>query len=78
MKTAISIPDDLFRSADSVAKKLGMSRSGLYAAAVAEYVAKYRARGLTERLNAVYADEGSQLDPSLRALQTQSLEHEEW
>ncbi|UCG87969.1 MAG: hypothetical protein JSW71_05335 [Gemmatimonadota bacterium] len=78
MKVAISISDELFRSADSVAKKLGMSRSGLYAVAVAEYVAKYRARSLTERLNAVYSDEESLLDPSTRALQARSLEQEEW
>ena len=41
MKTAISLPDDLFDSADELAQQLGVSRSELYARAVAEYLAKH-------------------------------------
>ncbi len=55
MKTAISLPDDLFRSADSLAERLGVSRSQLFATAVAEFLAKHQARKVTEQLNAVYA-----------------------
>ena len=42
MKTAISLPDDLFSEADLLAKSLGKSRSRLVAEALAEYVAKHR------------------------------------
>jgi len=42
MKTAISIPDPLFDAAEDVADRLGVSRSQLYAKALAEYVAKHR------------------------------------
>ena len=35
MRTAISIPDDLFESAEELAAELGMSRSQLYATALA-------------------------------------------
>lgn len=59
MKTAISLPDNLFKSGDSLAKRLGISRSELYARALADFVAKYKASQLTQRLNAVYAEEES-------------------
>ena len=38
MKTAISIPDEVFEAADRTAKKLGVSRSELYATAVHEFI----------------------------------------
>jgi len=44
MKVALSIPDDLFESGESLSKRLGVSRSRLYATALAEFVAKNRGR----------------------------------
>jgi len=80
MKTAISLPDDLFEAADRLAIRLGRSRSELYATALAEYLEKHRFQGVTERLDAVYQaqPEDSQLDPVLDTLQLQSLPREEW
>ena len=42
MKTAISVPNDVFESADELADELGVSRSALYSTAMAEYLAKHR------------------------------------
>ena len=78
MKTAISLPDRLFRSGDTLAKRLGVSRSELYARALAEYVAKHRADQITKRLNAVYAREDSRLDSALVAAQARALPRERW
>lgn len=78
MKTAISIPDALFASADALAKKLGISRSRLYATALAEYVAKQRTSRVTERLNAVYATEESRLPDDIRRAQQRLLLRQEW
>ncbi len=81
MKTAISIPDDVFKEAELAAKKLGVSRSELYANAVAEFVERYRREGVTEKLNAIYgAEEGeeSSLDPNLQSLQLETLAKEDW
>lgn len=78
MKTAISLPDALFRSGDALAKRLGVSRSELYARALADYVAKHRADQITKRLNAVYATEDSRLDPAFAAAQRRTLSHEKW
>lgn len=77
MKTAISIPDELFESADELAKQLGVSRSELYARAVAEYLAKHRDSDVTDRLNAVYASEDSRLAEPLRRSQAASV-REDW
>lgn len=78
MKTAISLPDDLFESADELARRLGVSRSELYAEAVAEYLAKHRNEDVTARLNEVYADEASGVDSALRSAQARSLGSSEW
>ena len=78
MKTAISIPDKVFRSADALAKRLGISRSELYTTAVIELLTRNQGRLVTARLDAVYAEEDSALSPSLIQLQAKSLAHEEW
>lgn len=76
MKTAISVPDEVFEAAERAAKSLGVSRSELYATAVREDLERYRRGDLTEKLNQVYEDDeaASELDERLQALQLSSLE----
>lgn len=78
MKTAVSVPDPVFNSADALAKRLGISRSRLYATAVAEYVAKFQASRVTERLDAVYGKEDSRMDPRLARAQRKALKRDKW
>lgn len=80
MKTAISIPDELFTVAEDAAQRLGVSRSELYRRALREFLAKHDVQAVTEALDAVYSGqpEASQLDPSLARLQLASLADEEW
>lgn len=78
MKIALSIPDELFASAEALAKRLGVSRSRLYASALQEFVAKQRSKNVTERLNGVYAEHDSSLDKTLRQIQARSLEKNTW
>jgi metal-responsive CopG/Arc/MetJ family transcriptional regulator len=78
MKVALSIPDDVFESAESLGKRLGVSRSRLYATALAEFVAKHRGRKTTERLNAVYGTEDSSVAPGMRRLQHRSIDRDSW
>ena len=77
MKTTVSIPDKVFRSADSLAKRLGVSRSKLYAIALADFLSRHQGRQVKERLDAVYNKEASGLDPGIIKLQVKSLPPEE-
>ena len=56
MKTAISLPDSLFRQADQMAAELSISRSRLVAMALEEFIRRHRQQKVTERLDAVYCD----------------------
>ncbi len=78
MKTAISLPDELFKAAESLAGRLGISRSRLYATALEDYIARHQARRVSERLDAVYATESSELDPALGTAQKRTLKNSEW
>jgi metal-responsive CopG/Arc/MetJ family transcriptional regulator len=78
MKTAISLPDALFESADALAQRLGVSRSQLYATAVAEFLAKHQDTKVTERLDHVYAQQPSRLARPLRRAQARALHTTEW
>jgi metal-responsive CopG/Arc/MetJ family transcriptional regulator len=78
VKTAISLPDDLFRLAEAAARKLKMSRSQLYATALEEYLERRKTSNITARLNKIYSTESSELDPALQSAQLRSLEREDW
>jgi len=78
MKTAISILDKVFRLADALAKRLGISRGELYANAIAEFLSKHQSRQVTAHLDAIYEQEDSSLAPHLIQLQAKSLAREEW
>lgn len=51
MKTAISVPDQLFLEADQLAKHLGKSRSQLYSQAVQEYLRRHSPDAVTAAMN---------------------------
>lgn len=78
MKTAVSIPDPVFDAAEELAGRLGVSRSKLYARALSEYLESHLERRITERLDEVYSDRDSELDPALARLQSASLPRDEW
>lgn len=78
MKTAISLPDDLFRQADDLAKRLGIPRSQLYARALAEYLDAHGSAQVTDALNAVYGETASSLDPEIAGAQAAAVGEEGW
>jgi metal-responsive CopG/Arc/MetJ family transcriptional regulator len=79
MKTAISIPDSIFQAAEGLAHRLGISRSELYAKAVAEYMDSHKYQNVTNALNEVYSEEeSSSLDEALNTMQMRSIPKEEW
>jgi len=78
MKTVISIPNDVFAAADKLAERLAMSRSRLYATAVAEYVAKHEAARVTEQLDAVSGAEPRGLGAEVRRGQGRAARRAPW
>ena len=78
MKSDISIPNPVFVAAKNLAKKMGVSLSDLYTAALNAYVAEHQMENITATLNQVYADEPSNLEPELVKMQVISLEGEQW
>ena len=78
MKSDISIPNPVFVAAENLAKKMGVSLSELYNAALNAYVTEHQKENITEALDQVYIDEPSTLEPELVKMQVVSLEGEEW
>jgi metal-responsive CopG/Arc/MetJ family transcriptional regulator len=79
MKTAISLPDDLFRAAERHAKRAQKSRSQLYAEALAEYLGRHAPEEVTDAMNRVVARLGEAgADPFVAAAGRRVLERTEW
>jgi metal-responsive CopG/Arc/MetJ family transcriptional regulator len=78
VKTAISIPEELFESAEEFARGRGMSRSELYATALRRYLEEHRAGMITERLDEIYGTESDGLDPDIARLQARALPEDDW
>ena len=78
MKTAISIPNNVYRQAESFAKRNRLSRSALYTEAVILFMDQRKPEDVTGRLNEIYGQESSELDPVLQAMQTRSISRESW
>ena len=76
MKTAISVPDDLFARADELARRTGVSRSEIYVLALREYVIARDSEHVLRALNLVDSTQGSSIDEDLMQAQVEILS--EW
>ena len=77
MKTAISIPDQVFEEAEKLANELQVSRSKLYTQAVQQFIEYHEKGGVTGALNRIYGQEESTLDEELAKIQQSSVA-EKW
>ena len=78
MRTAVSIPDDVFAEAEELVRRLKISRSELYANAIREYVARHDPDTVTAALNLVYDDDDSAPDAAIRMAAIKTLRRVEW
>jgi len=78
MKTAISIPDKIFRDAERLSRRLKKSRSQIYAEAVTEYVARHDPEAVTEAMNRVCEMIVDYPDPAISGAARRILEDVEW
>ena len=78
MKTAISLPDAVFRAAERQARRSGKSRSQLYAEALAEYLSRHAPDEVTEAMNRVVDQVNEPEDAFARTAASAALERVEW
>ena len=78
MKTAVSIPDEIFERAERLAKRDRRSRSELYAAALDEYVARHSPDEVTETMNLVCERMGEEKDTFIATASQRVLKSIEW
>ena len=78
MKTAVSIPDEIFKRADRLAHRAGKSRSEVFCEALREYLARHSTDEVTEAMDRVCEHVGDQSDPFVAAAARGVLERVEW
>lgn len=78
MKTAISVPDEIFERAERLAKRSHRSRSELYSAALKEYVARHTPEEVTEAMDRACDAAGESRDEFVSAAARRALERVEW
>ncbi|MBN1608131.1 MAG: hypothetical protein JW940_15975 [Polyangiaceae bacterium] len=78
MKTAVSVPDEVFTRAERLAKRLKVSRSELYSRAVREYVARHAPDEVTETWDRTIRELGQPSDEFNREAARRVLERIEW
>ncbi len=78
MKTAVSIPDDVYRKAERLARRTKRSRSRLYSDALTDYVARHTPEEVTEAMNRVCDAVGDTKDEFVATAARRILERVEW
>ena len=78
MKTAVSIPDDIFKKAEILARRTQKSRSQLFSEALWEYLARHSPEEVTDAMNQVIDEIGESTDPFLSFASKRVLETTEW
>lgn len=78
MKTAVSVPDDVFERAERLAKREHRSRSEVYSSALREYVARHEPDEVTEAMDQVLAEVGAGIDPFVTEVSRRTLASTEW
>ena len=78
MKTAVSIPDEVFKGAEALARRTRKSRSQLFSDAVREYAARHAPEDVTDAMDRVCAELGDPTDEFVASAARQVLERSEW
>jgi metal-responsive CopG/Arc/MetJ family transcriptional regulator len=78
MKTAISIPDKIYRDAERLSRRLKKSRSQVYTEAVTEYVARHDPQAVTEAMNSICEAVDTRPDSLTSAAARRTLDGVEW
>lgn len=78
MKTAVSIPDEVFEKVERLARRARKSRSRVFSDALEEYVARHAPDEVTEAMNRVCEQLGDEKDAFIAAAGRRVLARTEW
>ncbi len=78
MKTAISVPNDVFQLSEKLAKKLKVSRSAVFAMGVKKLAEEHDEDEIIRQINRVCEKVDTSVDPVLFRMAMLSLPKEEW
>jgi metal-responsive CopG/Arc/MetJ family transcriptional regulator len=78
MKTAVSIPDDIFEEAERLAERTRRSRSDIYSRALAEYVARHAPDRVTEAMDRALSELTEDADTFAATAGRRALKRSEW
>ena len=78
MKTAVSVPDLVFREAERYAQKTGKSRSQVYSDALRQYLLQHAPDAVTDSMNDACAKAQEPDDGFMRLAARRILRRESW
>jgi len=78
MKTAISVPDEIYEGAERLARRTKKSRSRLFSDALREYLARHAPEEVTEAMNRACAEAGEGNDWFVSSAARRTLERSQW
>jgi metal-responsive CopG/Arc/MetJ family transcriptional regulator len=78
MKTAVSIPDEVFEGAERLARRTRKSRSRLFGDALREYLARHAPDEVTDAMNRACAEAGETQDPFVTSATRRILRRSRW
>jgi len=78
VRTAISVPDDVFEEAERLVRQTRRSRSELYTLALTEYLARHAPDRITEAMDRVVSEVGEEVDEFVTEASRRVLSRVEW
>lgn len=78
MKTAISVPNEIFELSEKLAKKLKVSRSKIFSMGVEKLAEEYNEEEIIKNINRVCEKVDTSVDPALFKMAMLSLPKDEW
>jgi metal-responsive CopG/Arc/MetJ family transcriptional regulator len=78
MKTAVSIPDDVFEKVEKLARRGRRSRSEVFSAALREYVARHAPDEVTDTMDRVVLEVGDETEGFVKAAASRVLKRSRW
>ena len=78
MKTAVSIPDDVFEKVERFARRTKRSRSEVFSTALREYIARHAPDEVTDAINRAVDEIGDQKDEFVARAARRILEKTKW